>query len=430
MKNLLQCGKGLYLRRMLSVPALLACLSTTIALGANDITGTARNQSRGQPAVGDVVILLRLDRGAQEEGRTKTNAQGEFILRVQHPDKPYLVRVVHQHVSYDQHASAGDVLSVPVFDAASWVRGMTGSIEILRTGTRGNLLHVSDMYEVKNESRPPLTLASEHAFEAYLPANAKIDSVLAAGPGKIGVMISAAPVPGKPGHYTVSFPLRPGATKFAFNYDLPYDGHAAFQTWHEYPLQQLAVMIPPTMKFSSRSSAFEILATGNSNYQVQAANQLNAGEGPEFEVSGAGALPPLRDQAKSEARLQPPGLPNPKESARGRAVSPSLASIGPRLEQARSSSESFSLGAVGAVLLAACALLVWRARKSHSVSAAKAVASQAYKTERSAILLEALRQELSQLESDRLRGSISEREYASTKQALEETARRAVAKAG
>lgn len=166
-----------------------------------------------------------------------------------------------------------------MFDAATHVRGITGTIEILRTGTNGKLLHVSDMVEINNASSPPLTQVGERTFEVYLPANAKIDSVLAAGPVKIGVMISPVPVPGEPGHYTVNFPLRPGTTKFAFNYDLPYRGHAAFQTRLAYPLQRLAVMIPPTMKFSSRTPAFGILTTGNSRYQVRAANQLKAGKG-------------------------------------------------------------------------------------------------------------------------------------------------------
>ncbi len=265
-------------------------------------------------------------------------------------------------------------LSIEVFDAARRVRRVTGSIEILCTGTNGNLLHVSDMYEIRNESSPPLTQAGERTFEVYLPAKAKISSVLAAGPGNIGVMISAAPVSGESGHYAVSFPLRPGATKFAFNYDLPYDGHAAFQTRHAYPLQQLAVMIPPTMKFSSRSPAFEILATGNSRYQVQAANQLKAGEGPGFEVSGTGALPPLGDQAKSQARSHSPAPPSPTLPAPRRAALPSLARIDSRLKQARPASQSLLLGGMTAVLLAASALLVWRARKARNFSAAQTVA--------------------------------------------------------
>jgi len=360
-------------RRMLSVLALLACFSTA-ALGANDITGSVRNQSHGKPAAGDEVILARLDKGMQEEARAKTDSQGTFTLNVQHPDKPYLVRVLHQGVTYDQQASAGQALSIHVFDAATHVQGITGTIEILRAGTVGNLLHVSDMVEIKNESSPPLTQAGERTFEMYVPPNAKIDSVLAAGPGKMSVTISAALVPGDPGHYAVNFPLRPGATKFAFNYDLPYRGHAAFQTRHAYPLQQMAVMIPRAMKFSSRSPAFKILSIGNSRYQVQAANQLQVGEGPGFEVSGTGALPPLGDQDKTPPRSQSPAAPNRVVSAPGRGALPSLANIDTRLKQTQPSSQSLVLGGVTSVLVAACVLLVWRARKARSFSAAQTVA--------------------------------------------------------
>src|SRR5258708_622903 len=280
-------GKAVSARRILSVLALLSFLPT-VTRGTNDITASVRNLSHGQLTLGPEVILVRMDGEMQEEDRAKTDAQGAFTLDVRHPGKPYLVRVVRQGVSYEQQAFAGEPLSIEVFDAAAQVRGITGTIEILRTETNGRLLHVSDMVEIKNASSPPLTQAGERTFEAYLPANAKIDSVFAAGPGKNPLMISAAAVPGEPGHYAVSFPLRPGATKFAFNYDLPYDGHAAFQTKRAYPLQQFAVMIPSTMRFSSRSLDFDILATGNSRYQVRAANQLKAGEGPEFEVSGTG----------------------------------------------------------------------------------------------------------------------------------------------
>jgi len=375
MSDLLFFVREICPRRTLSVLALLACFSTA-ALGANDITGSVRNQSRGEPAAADEVFLLRPDGGMQEEARAKTDSHGAFTLNAQHPDKPYLVRVFHQGVSYDQQASAGQALSIQVFDAATHVQGITGTIEILRTGTVGNLLHVSDMVEIKNESSPPLTQVGERAFEMYLPPNAKIDSVLAAGPGKASVIISAALVPGEPGHYAVNFPLRPGATKFAFNYDLPYRGHAAFQTRHAYPLQQMAIMIPLAMKFSSRSPTFKILSIGNSRYQVQTANQLQAGEGPGFEVSGTGALPPLEDQDKTPARSQSTAVPNRVVSAPDRGALPSLANIDTRLKQTPPPSQSLVLCEVTSVLLAACVLLVWRARKARSFSAAQTVAPQ------------------------------------------------------
>src|SRR6266699_32526 len=199
MRNLRQCAKEFCMLGLLAVLALIACLPTA-AQDANIIKGSVRNQTRGEPAVGADVLLVRLDRQMQEETRAKTDAHGTFTLNVQYPGKPYLVRVLHQGVSYDQQASAGDALSIQVFDAARRVRGLTGSIEILRAGTIGNLLHVSDLVELKNESRPPLTQSSKRTFEVYLPASAKIDSVLAAGPGEMGLMIFATPVAGEPGH--------------------------------------------------------------------------------------------------------------------------------------------------------------------------------------------------------------------------------------
>jgi hypothetical protein len=288
-----------------------------------------------------------------------------FTLPVKYPDSPYLVRVFHQGISYDQAALAGATLQIAVFDTARQVRSVTGTIEILRAGIEANLLHVSDLYEIWNQSNPPLTEAGTRTLDAYLPANARLDSVLAAGPGKLGMRISATAVSGKPGHYAVDFPLRPGATKFAFNYDLPYEGHAKFQTRHAYPLAQLAIMIPPTMKFSSPSAAFEILPVDTSRYQVLAANQLKAGEGPEFELSGAGSLPPLGNQAKSDAWAHPP-LPPATPLTLGSIPKPALASIDSRSKRIEPPSQSIAFCGVISVLLAVCAVLIWRARQGLS----------------------------------------------------------------
>jgi len=374
-------GKRSGVWKMLSVVALLVLFSTG-ATGANHVTGSVRNQSRGEPAAGDEVILIRLGNGMSVEARARTDAQGTFTLNVQRPDKPHLVRVFHQGVSYDQQVSAGQARSIEVFDTATQVQGITGAIEILRTGTNGDLLHVSDLVEIKNVSSPPLTQVGEHTFEVYLPASAKIDSVMAAGPEDTGMMISVTPVPGQPGHYTVNFPLRPGATKFAFNYDLPYHGHVAFQTKHAYPLQQLAVMIPLAMKFSSSSPAFEILATGNSRYQVHIVNQVKAGEGPGFEVSGTGVLPPPGHQAKTQSASLLPL--NPTQPARARPALPVLARIdSPLKQQARPPSQSLVLVVVTSILLAACTLLIWRGRKAQSFSAERTVAPRARQRQRS-----------------------------------------------
>jgi hypothetical protein len=416
---------------VLAVAVSAVCSAAT--LGAQTITGSVQNQSRNKPAAGDEVILLRLDQGIEEEGRARTNDLGSFTIKVQFPDKPHLLRIMHQGVNYDQRARVGDALTIDVFDGVSKVQGVSGSIEIIRTGSNGNLLHVSDMIEITNESRPPLTQAGERTFDVYLPAKARLDSVFAAGSGKIGVLIAASPVSGEPGHFTVNFPLRPGSTRFAFNYDVPYDGHAAFRTRLAYPLRQLDVMIPPTMKFSSRSSAFQVLVTGNSDYQVQSANHLNAGEGPSFEISGTGQIPPLENRAQPQAG-----------STAGAAGAPAAPTVTNREPQAppgaapatatpTSPLESWVVGTAAVLVLGACLFVIWLTRRGVAARAETKPRASVAKGRRAGPsatpLLEALKQELLELETGRIEGSISRDEYDAAKRALEGTVKRALAQA-
>lgn len=358
--SLCRCDGTLRFCETVCICVLLACGATT-AVGANEIHGLVRNQTRDQPAVGDQVMLIRLDQGMPEEARSKTDARGAFTFNPQHSDKPYLVRVIHYGVDYDERAVVGHALAVRVFDVAFRAPQVAGSIEILRTGTSAGRLHVSDMYEITNESRPPLTQVGARTFDAYLPPNAKIDSVLAAGPGKIAAMISATPVAGEPGHFTVSFPLRPGATRFAFNYDLPYEGHARFQITRAYAMQELAIMIPLSMHFSSRSPAFETLETRDKGYQVHAVSGLKAGKGPDFEVSGAGALPPLAGQTQS--RTQPALVYDRQGAPSGRvAPAPFRAQAKPPSKASETLSQSLVLGFLSVVFLAICGFLISRGR--------------------------------------------------------------------
>ncbi|MGA9672316.1 MAG: hypothetical protein WBQ94_24090 [Terracidiphilus sp.] len=399
----------------------------TASAAADSITGVVRNQTYGRPAGGDDVILLGIGPEAHVEARTKTDSQGAFILELHQPGKPHLVRVIHQGVNYDRRVSGADVISIDIADAAANVRSISGGIEIIRIGTQGSLLHVSDMVEIKNDSSPPMTEANERTFEIYLPVHAKIDSVLAAGPENIGVPIAPIPAHDAPGRYTVNFPLRPGSTKFAFNYDLPYDGRAVFRTKNMYPLQQLAVMIPPTIIFASRSPAFQILPVGNDRYRVEAAESVKAGEGPEFEISGVGDLPSTQDQVHSVPRAHAGSFNAPSISAQGNANPQAQsakalesASIA-RLPTLSSRMQWGIASASAVVILAACMIFVWR-RQRRLATAVTTAGQRAEQPERANVaLVEALKDGLFQLETDRLRGAIPEEEYVSAKQALERT---------
>ena len=407
-----------------------ACRAT---LAADVITGQVRNQTRSQPAANDVVILLRAEHGLREEARTRTDARGSFTLTPGRTEKAYLLRIVHDGVNYDQQISPGDLISVDVFDAAAQLEGITGSIEIIRAGTVGNQLHVSDMIEIKNGSSPPRTQAGERTFDIYLPATAKLDSVLAAGPANVAEMISAEAVPGDSGHYSVSFPLRPGATKFAFNYDLPYEGNAAFHTRHAYPLHELAVMIPPSMRFSSRSAGFKLLNTGNAKYQARAYSPVAEGRGPEFEISGIGVLPTIAQPRSAESRSAQAAPGDSTVAKSPTPVAPPAATQRPTTDgnpapvRARLSSRQFwPLGVLGMVVAVACGLAV---KQVGAARRAQATTSVQQASSRQAVLFDGLKEEFFQLEASRIRGTISAEQYAATRSTLEAVVKRTVQRA-
>jgi hypothetical protein len=438
-------------KNLLAVALLAGFSSTSLALDV--VTGQVRNQTRLQASTGDEVILLRVATEEQqkmvEEARTRSGADGFFSFPLPpgapatHDKRTYLVRVVHQGVNYDavlnpSSTQKGAKLNVDVFDASTLVSHIAGTIEIIRAGTIGKMLHVSDMVEIQNQSSPPVTQSGERSFDVYVPPQAKITSVLAAGPGNAAAMIATTPAPGDSGHYFVNFPLRPGATKFAFNYDVPYDGKANFQTRHSYSLQELAVMIPPTMKFSSPSIGFKTLPTGNENYRVQAIGKLNAGPGPEFLISGIGLLPSIRGIDGAEAHAAPvePAVPvlkvPPPASASLQAASaqssktPGVSSA----PQPRSpNSLPWILGILGLLLISTSAAAIRGARSPRRSASQLRVVGMKGK-HGPAFLLDALKEELFQLEAARVRGTISFEEYNQSRSALEETVKRALLRAG
>jgi len=159
-------------RRTIVTSSGLSLICFPALLWAGSITGNVRNQTLGGPAAGDEVILLDVSHKAQEETRTTTDSQGRFVLEVRHPDLAHLIRVIHHGVTYDRQISAGSTIMIDVADSSLKVNGITGGIEIIRTGTQGNLLHISDMVEIRNLSNPPMTQAGHRSFEVFLPANA------------------------------------------------------------------------------------------------------------------------------------------------------------------------------------------------------------------------------------------------------------------
>ncbi len=412
-----------------------------LLLGASTIAGKIVNGSTKQPAAGDEVILLHTGNQAEEAPHATVDAQGSFSLTVHSPG-PYVLRAIHQGANYDLQVAEGEAVTMQVFDSAPAVEGIAGTIAIIRMNlARKGLLHVSQMYSIRNQSSPSKTQTGGRKFQIYLPPNGTINSVLAAGPSRIAERIVATPVKGEPGHYALDFPLRPGDTNFAVNYDLPYDGHQAFHPRLAYGVQQLAIMFPQSMKFASTATSFHPILDEN-GFTVQAATQVLAGEAPSFEISGNGVLSPSLGPSKrvqiakdhSPAFLGVPaalnganaGHPDKTDLAASRALPGSLPKQAGFVAWAGSLGEPIPMLLLSLfVATIGVAAFLWRIRKrpspgntDPSVDAPKPLH-----------VLEGLKEEFIQLETDRLNGVISMRQYNLGKQGIEKTMRQVFKKA-
>src|SRR5580704_2179868 len=106
---------------------LILILLLFVASGwAQTLTGTASNGTTNKPAVGDQIILIKLASGMEEVGHTMTDAQGKFSFKLDDTSTPYLVRAIHQEVTYHRMAPPGTTsVDLQVFDAAKKVEGIS-----------------------------------------------------------------------------------------------------------------------------------------------------------------------------------------------------------------------------------------------------------------------------------------------------------------
>ena len=404
-----------------------------LARGQN-LTGTVTNRTTGRPASGDDVVLLKLSEGMQEAARAKTDSQGKFTLKVDDSGKgPHLVKVNHQKVNYFRPAPPGSTsVDVEVYDVAPEVKGVSATVDVLRIQADAGTLQVAELFALKNSSNPPRTLMSDRSFEFMLPVEAEIDSSMAEGPG--GMPVNSAPVPQKQkGRYAFVFPLRPGETRFQIAYHLPYPGQIGISPQPLYPLEHLVIMLPKTMQFVPEDpGAFQAMpadeASTVSGANVQVATGVKTGQALSFRVSGTGTL-----ASESETAGQDSSSPaNAGNSTRpGGGLGPPIDTPDP-LHRYR-----WYILAGFAAMLVLGAIYVARHRPIVSENATGGVAEEEitrgpsktapqFPAGRSGLLIEALKEELFQLEVDRQQGRIAAADYDHAKAALDHTIRRAL----
>jgi hypothetical protein len=453
--------------------ALLAAIIALIAAhaAAQTLSGTVTNGTTNKPAAGDGIELINIANGMDVAGNAKADSAGKFSFTLSGPPGPHLVRATHQGVTYFQFASPGTSnVELKVYDVSKKVEGISLTADVMRLQADATSLQGIRLFAVDNNSSPAVTQMNDHSFEFYLPIGAKVEQLQAKAPNGQPIPAEAVPQSEK-GRYAIAFPLRPGETQFQLEFTMPYNGTAKIDPKPLYPAEHFVVVLPKSMHFAGAdSSAFKSMQDPNqSDSVVQVAQQTHVGQQLGFTVTGMGTISDQQAQAGGDGQAGPAGqggasggpmnenpqaesnrpggglgapidAPDPLEKYRWPIIGAFVVLLGiggwiVTKRQGGLSAASGGTATMGARGPLAAPITGPGARAISGSAAptplpttpnAQNSAPPATPESKSATLLEALKDELFQLEVERKQGKITEADYEKAKAALDQTLDRAL----
>jgi len=412
---------------------------------AASITGTVTNKTNGKPSAGDTVVLVDVQAGMTDAATATTDARG--IIRSRSPGGGvFLIRVNHQGGTYfiaaPQGGGSGDV---SVYDVATKVDGIAIDADMILAEAAGGMARVQERYLVRNTSLPPRAQFSANTFEFVLPPDAVLDGAAATRPG--GMATNTRPVPLKQkGHFTINIPIQPNLgekeTLFELQYHISYNGKYTFTPQLQMPADNLVIYVPDGMTFSAAGGADFQPAQEDPRVQTFVAKNIHPGQSIKFTLSGEGQMP--RD-SRPAAGAPAAGMGDAASAGNrpGGGIGNPIGTPDPL-----SNFKGWIIGVMALLLVIAAAFMLRKqsvpVAESTSLSpeqeephrsrpfpvAAHSVAPMASHAAAPATnhstLLDSLKDELFDLEREKINGTISLEDYSEAKAGLEAVLRRAL----
>jgi hypothetical protein len=413
---------------------------TLVSASAQTLSGTVTNSTTNKPAAGDQIILINLTNGMDVAANTKADSAGKFSFTLKDgPRGPHLIRAIHQGVTYHQMAPPGvSSVDLNVYDVSTKVTGLSVTADVLRLQADGGSLQGVRLFVVSNTSSPAKTQMNDHNFEFFLPPGAKIEQVQARAPNGQPIAAEAAPQAEK-NRYAIAFPLRPGETQFQLEFTLPYTGEVKIDPKPLYPAEHLVVVLPKTMQFTAANPpSFQSMQDPSQGDSiVEVAQQAKPGQPYAFTVQGTGVINESPGQTTSGAAQQD-DQPQARDNRPGGGLGVPI--------DAPDALQKYRWPILGgfALLLAIGGWVVTKRQPASTApaSAAKPIAAPSVHSTapptaaaapatsapaaKSSMILEALKEEMFQLEVERRQNKITAAEYEKAKAALDQTLERAL----
>ena len=410
-------------------------LLTALAAQAATVSGTVTNKTTGKPAAGDAVELVDVQAGMSTAVQTTTDRNGHYSID-EPRSGPYLVRAMHQGAGYfiaaPQGSGTGDIT---VYDVAAKVVGVAIDEDMVGVVQADHgQLHVVERYLVHNSSNPLRTQWSPRSFEIVLPAEAMVDGVSAQRPAGLATSTKLDP-DGPKGHYSFNFPIQPDngekGTLFQIEYQLPYDnGKFTFHPNVSLPARTVWVILPKSMNFASGAGSDFQSAPQDPAFQTFLARDAVPGKALEFTVSGNGAIP-----REEQGGQQPGSGMGAQDNGNGAQETGPGARPGGGIGVPVNTPDPLTkykwwiLGGLALLLVVAAAFLLRKPVPSAVINAgSRPTQAVSPAATNSSALLNALKEELFALESEKIHGAIKPEEYAKVKAALETVLKRALSK--
>lgn len=419
----------------------MLCAATALAA---TVSGKITNRTTGKPSPGDTVAVINTAKSMDEIAKVTSDAQGQF-----HADAPdggqILLHITHKGAEYFKSVPPGTPsVDIDVYDSAAKVDGVTGEALVIRaeTDTTGKTLNVTENFFVQNASAPPRTQFGGNTLEFYLPKDAVVAQALANAPAGLPTNVEVKTIDAASGHYAFTFPIRPGDTRFQVAYTVPYSGKLPFAIKLSGPTNDVAVMLPKTMQFDG-GTAFQPVNV-DPNALSYDAHSPAAGKPVQFTLSGAGQLPQSQEEVGGGAQSGGGGA-QPAQASGGTRPGGGLGAP----EDPEGTGDPWSkykwliLGGLGLALAAGAAIML-RNSPAQAVagtapagsadsyppypSPAEAAAAPVSPAAKPGSMLQTLKDELFELETDRLAGKLTDTEYAEHKAAFDLVLRRTLSR--
>jgi len=321
---------------------------------AGTVTGTVTNGTTRKPASGVDVILIDLQGTMQPVAQTKTDLNGHYELN--HPalgNGPMLIRAVYRGVNYHEPATPGKTtVDIEVFEPSEKSNALSVTARAIVLEPGDTSLVVDEEYLISNKTQPPVAFYKPGgSFEFSLPADAQLGDVAVVGTS--GMPVKQTPLSKGNGVGAIDYPFRPGDSSVRLSYRVPYpDSHTSLKFSSRYPISRVAIFAPPAVEVSGSGFAAAGQQQGFNVFMKEsvAANTVEA-----VSIAGTGPMPQPQADATNDGAGD--GTQNPSVNSRAESAAPvaSVTTLPARLDSVR----WYVVGGLTA-LFALGLLYIWR----------------------------------------------------------------------